>query len=52
MARLHFQLDDDLHRQAKSAAALRGIPLKDYVTQAIADALKRDARRSATWRKK
>jgi predicted HicB family RNase H-like nuclease len=36
---LHFDLDDELHRQAKAQAAIEGVPLKDWVAQAIEQAL-------------
>jgi len=48
---LNFPLDDVLHRRAKSAAALRGISLKTYVTEAIAAAVERDGYKARTTRK-
>lgn len=35
VARIHYEIPDDLHRSAKSAAALRGQTLKDFVTAAL-----------------
>jgi len=29
--RIHYEIDDDLHRRAKAAAALRGQTLKEFV---------------------
>lgn len=44
VARIHYEIPDDLHRRAKSAAALRGVTLKDFLIQALEDASKPDAR--------
>ena len=38
MARVHYEIPDDLHRRAKAAAAMRGMTLKDFVIEAL-DAL-------------
>lgn len=35
VARIHIVIPDDLHRRAKSAAALKGQTLKDFVSDAI-----------------
>jgi predicted HicB family RNase H-like nuclease len=35
VALLHFQLDDLVHRRAKSQAALRGVSLKSWLEAAI-----------------
>jgi predicted HicB family RNase H-like nuclease len=35
VARIHYEIDDDLHRRAKSAAALQGITLKAFLEQAL-----------------
>ncbi len=43
--RIHVLVPDDLHHRAKAAAALRGITLKDYVNEALADAVALDERR-------
>lgn len=44
MARVNIDLPDEVHRQAKAAAALRGISLKDFVVAALKDAVKREGR--------
>jgi predicted HicB family RNase H-like nuclease len=33
--RIHYEIDDELHRRAKAAAALRGQTLKEFVEQAL-----------------
>ena len=45
VARIHYEIDDDLHRQVKSAAALQGITLKEYVIQALERAVDDDKSR-------
>lgn len=35
VATIHYEIPDDLHRRAKSAAALAGITLKEWLLQAI-----------------
>ena len=35
VARIHYEIPDDLHRRAKSAAALQGVTLKDFVVAAL-----------------
>lgn len=35
MARIHYEIPDDLHRRAKSAAALQGLTLKEFVIAAL-----------------
>ncbi len=35
VARIHYEIPDDLHRQAKSAAALEGKSLKQFVIDAL-----------------
>jgi predicted HicB family RNase H-like nuclease len=35
VARMHYEIPDDLHRRAKSAAALRGVTLKDFLIEAL-----------------
>jgi predicted HicB family RNase H-like nuclease len=40
VARIHYEIDDDLHRRAKSAAALQGITLKAFLEQALEAATK------------
>lgn len=41
MALIHYDVPDDVHRRAKSAAALQGITLKDFVISALEEAVKR-----------
>jgi predicted HicB family RNase H-like nuclease len=38
VAYLHYQIADDLHRRAKSAAALTGVSLKAFIEEAIEQA--------------
>jgi Arc/MetJ family transcription regulator len=40
--RVNIELDDELHRQAKALAVLKGVPLSEFVQTAIADAVGRD----------
>ncbi len=40
VALIHYQIPDDLHRRAKSAAALNGQTLKDFLTEALETATK------------
>ncbi|MDA8045967.1 MAG: toxin-antitoxin system HicB family antitoxin [Actinomycetota bacterium] len=42
MARIHYEIDDDLHRRAKAQAAYRGVTLRAYIEQAIAAAVEKD----------
>lgn len=42
VAVLNVRIPDDIHHQAKVAAAIRGITLKEYVTQALAEKVERD----------
>lgn len=44
VARIHYEIDDDLHRRAKSAAALAGITLKQYIEDALRGSVERDER--------
>jgi predicted HicB family RNase H-like nuclease len=39
VARVHYEIPDDLHRKAKSAAALQGLTLREFVIQALAAAV-------------
>lgn len=39
VARIHYEIPDDLHRRAKAAAALQGVTLKDFITSALANAV-------------
>ncbi|HYK36564.1 hypothetical protein [Alloacidobacterium sp.] len=38
-----LEIPDTIFRRAKSAAAVRGIPLREYVTEAVKDKLTVDA---------
>jgi predicted HicB family RNase H-like nuclease len=42
VARIHYEIDDELHRRAKAQAALKGVTLKAYVETAIAQAVEAD----------
>jgi len=35
MAYVHYEIPDELHRRAKSAAALKGLTLKDFLIDAL-----------------
>lgn len=35
MARVHYEIPDDLHRRAKAAAALAGVSLKQFLEDAL-----------------
>jgi predicted HicB family RNase H-like nuclease len=35
VARIHYEIPDDLHRRAKSAAALEGVTLKEFLVRAL-----------------
>lgn len=35
MPRIHYEIPDDLHRQAKAEAALQGLTLRDFLIQAL-----------------
>ena len=41
MALLHYKIDDELHRRAKSAAALQGVTLKQFLEDALEEAVRR-----------
>jgi predicted HicB family RNase H-like nuclease len=41
VARINYELPEDLHRRAKAAAALEGSSLKDFVISALAAAVER-----------
>jgi hypothetical protein len=38
VGRIHYEIPDDLHRKAKVVAATRGVTLKDFIIQLLADA--------------
>lgn len=37
IARIHYKIDDELHRRAKAAAAITGVTLKAFVEEALAE---------------
>lgn len=39
MARINVDLDDELHRRVKAAAALKGVTLKDFVVTTLRGAV-------------
>ena len=41
VARIHYEIPDDLHRRAKAAAAMNGPTLKDFLTEALAAAVEK-----------
>ena len=40
VALINYEIPDDLHRKAKSAAALKGQTLKDFIIEALERATK------------
>lgn len=40
MARIHYEIDDNLHRRSKAAAAMQGITLKAFIEHALEEATK------------
>lgn len=45
VANMNYSVPDELHRQAKSAAALKGVSLKQYVLDALAAAVEKDSKK-------
>jgi predicted DNA binding CopG/RHH family protein len=43
VARIHYEIPDDLHRRVKAAAAMRGMTLKDYIVEVLNQAVAADA---------
>jgi predicted HicB family RNase H-like nuclease len=39
--RIHYEINDELHRRAKAAAALRGQTLKEFVEEALEELVER-----------
>ena len=37
--RIHYVIPDDLHREAKAAAAMQGITLREFIIEALAVAV-------------
>lgn len=48
VARIHYEIPDDLHRRAKSAAALAGMTLKDWLLEAIEKAVETSEQKRGT----
>jgi hypothetical protein len=46
-----FEIPDALFRRAKSAAAEQGIPLRELVSEALAEKLRAPARQDRPWMK-
>jgi hypothetical protein len=46
VARIHYEIPDDLHRKVKAAAALKGVTLKDFVIEALAASISEKPKRS------
>lgn len=44
VARIHYEIPEDLHRRAKAAAAMQGISLKQFVIDALESATQATAR--------
>lgn len=44
-----LEIPDSLFRQAKAAAAKRGVPFRELVTEAIADRLSRESGKDRPW---
>lgn len=40
VARIHYEIPDELHRRAKAAAAMQGLTLKDFLVEALEAAVK------------
>ncbi len=43
MPRINIDIPAEVHRAAKSEAALQGVPLRDYVVRALEETAARDA---------
>ena len=41
VARVHYEIDDELHRRCKSAAAMDGVTLKEFVVEALRERVER-----------
>ena len=51
MPRIHYEIPDELHRQAKAEAALKGVTLRDFLIQALERAVAEDGSRTTSRRK-
>lgn len=47
MARVHYEIPDDLHRRIKSTAALKGQTLKEFLIEALEEAAVADEKQRA-----
>ena len=45
VARIHYEIPDELHRQVKSAAALQGKTLKQFLIDALEAAARAETKR-------
>ncbi len=41
MGRINIELEDELHKRAKSISALKGIALMEFINQALVESVKR-----------
>ena len=44
VARIHYEIPDDLHRRIKAAAAMKGQTLKDFLIEALEQAAQDEKR--------
>lgn len=51
MARVHYEIPDELHRRIKSAAALKGQTLKEFLIDALQEAAEADEKQRAKKRR-
>lgn len=51
VARIHYEIPDDLHRRIKAAAAMKGQTLKDFLIAALAAAVEAEPPKGARNRK-
>lgn len=45
VARVHYEIPDDVHNRAKAAAALQGKTLKDFLVEALEAAIEKDEKK-------
>jgi hypothetical protein len=41
MGRINIELEDELHKRAKSISALKGVTLMEFINQALTESVKR-----------
>ena len=51
MPRIHYEIPEGLHRQAKAEAALKGLTLRDFLIQALERAVAENGTRTNSRRK-